>query len=100
MTIRTDNLRPAPPTLRTLGLLLAQVAGANYSNAHQRRVGGRIAADAARLAEVEEARREAESPLFVQHLEWASKVVATWPEWKRNLLGRVDRDAHDPHPED
>ena len=25
---------------------------------------------------------------FAQHLEWASKVVATWPEWKQNLLGK------------
>jgi hypothetical protein len=24
---------------------------------------------------------------FKSHLEWSRKEVATWPEWKRNLLG-------------
>jgi 3-oxoacyl-[acyl-carrier-protein] synthase III len=24
---------------------------------------------------------------FLTHLEKASKVVATWPEWKQNILG-------------
>lgn len=24
---------------------------------------------------------------FLKHLEEASKIVATWPEWKRNILG-------------
>jgi hypothetical protein len=23
---------------------------------------------------------------FRKHLEWATKIVATWPPWKRNLL--------------
>ncbi len=26
---------------------------------------------------------------FREHLKWASKVVATWPPWKRNLLASV-----------
>ena len=25
---------------------------------------------------------------FVRHLERASEIVSTWPEWKQNLLGR------------
>jgi hypothetical protein len=24
---------------------------------------------------------------FEEHLEWASHIVATWPEWKQNVLG-------------
>lgn len=24
---------------------------------------------------------------FIEHLEYAAKVVATWPAWKRNILG-------------
>ena len=26
---------------------------------------------------------------FVRHLNWASEVVATWPEWKKNILGGI-----------
>jgi hypothetical protein len=25
---------------------------------------------------------------FVRHLERASRIVVTWPKWKRNILGR------------
>lgn len=24
---------------------------------------------------------------FIEHLEWASSVVRTWPEWRQNVLG-------------
>jgi len=27
---------------------------------------------------------------FDEHLKHASEVVSKWPEWKRNILGRVD----------
>ena len=27
-----------------------------------------------------------EKEKFIKHLEWASKVVKTWPTWKRNVL--------------
>lgn len=27
---------------------------------------------------------------FHEFLDWASKEVATWPQWKRDILGRVD----------
>jgi hypothetical protein len=30
---------------------------------------------------------EASRQKFLAHLDHASKLVATWPEWKRNLLG-------------
>lgn len=31
-----------------------------------------------------------EKEKFIKHLEWASSVVKTWPDWKRNLLGKID----------
>lgn len=27
---------------------------------------------------------------FTEYLERASKIVESWPEWKRNLLGKID----------
>lgn len=32
---------------------------------------------------------QAEQKRFKESLERASKIVATWPEWKRNILGRT-----------
>lgn len=26
---------------------------------------------------------------FARHLNWASSIVDSWPEWKRNILGRA-----------
>jgi vacuolar-type H+-ATPase subunit H len=34
---------------------------------------------------------DAKSKQFVEHLEAASKIVSTWPEWKRNVLGTIER---------
>lgn len=28
-----------------------------------------------------------EASEFAEHLEWASKIVAGWPDWKRSVLG-------------
>ena len=33
---------------------------------------------------------DTEKEKFIKHLEWATSVVKTWPEWKRNLLGKID----------
>lgn len=30
---------------------------------------------------------------FDKHLKWASAVVATWPKWKRELLGKENSPA-------
>lgn len=35
---------------------------------------------------------------FIEFLEWASKEVATWPEWKRNCLGRIGDDEPERSP--
>lgn len=32
---------------------------------------------------------KSEKSKFEKHLEWASKIVATWPDWKQKLLGGV-----------
>lgn len=26
---------------------------------------------------------------FHEHLEWASEIVRTWPEWKQSVLGKI-----------
>lgn len=31
-------------------------------------------------------RQREQQEKFSKHLDWCSKVVASWPEWKRNIL--------------
>ena len=35
---------------------------------------------------IEEKKKDA----FDEHLKWASEVVKSWPEWKRNVLGKCN----------
>lgn len=44
------------------------------------------------------AKIEAERKAFEAHLEWAAAEVATWPEWKRNVLGGVRPKDNQPLP--
>lgn len=32
---------------------------------------------------------------FIEFLEWASRVVKTWPEWKRNVLQNAGKAQND-----
>lgn len=38
-----------------------------------------------------DAKAESEKARFREHLEWASKEVASWPEWKRGLLDEAGK---------